>query len=133
MVDDVVVSPYDTGASSALRFAMELLAWTLGPWAAVELTGSGWAAIPALLALVALPGAFNTPGDKNQTGIATPGPVRIVIELLLFSVAVAGAWYVWPTWAAILVTVVAVAAIVAGRARYRWLADGAPQVADSGI
>ena len=37
------------------------------------------------------------------------------------------------TWAAIMVTLVALAAIIAGRARYRWLADGAPQVADSGI
>ena len=133
MSDEVLVSPFDTGSSSALRFVMELVAWIAGPWAAAEVTGSGWAAIPALILLVGLPAAFNTPGDKKQTGIATPGPVRILIEMLLFAVAVAGAWYVWPLWAAVPVTMAAVAAIVTGWPRYRWLAQGAPPVDNDGV
>jgi hypothetical protein len=75
-----------------------------------------------------LPATFNTPGDKNVAGIATPGPVRIVIEALLLVVAVWGAWSVWPPWAAILITVFGVAMVVTGLPRYRWLAAGAPGV-----
>jgi len=131
MADEALVSPFDTGVSATLRFVMELTAWIAGPWAVAELFGSGWAAVPALIVLVGLPATFNTPGDKNQTGIPTAGPLRIGIEMALFAVAVAGAWYVWPDWAAIPVTMAAVAAIVTGMPRYRWLAQGAPPVSDT--
>ena len=102
------------------------MAWIAGPWAAAELTGSAWAIIPALAVLMGLPSLFNTPGDKQFTGIATPGPLRILIEMFLLGVAVASAWIVWPAWAAIGVSVVGVAMVVAGVPRYRWLAAGAP-------
>ncbi len=128
MAEDPVLSPFDTPLSAGLRFVMELAAWVAGPWAAAVATGDGWVALPALIVLVGLPATFNTPGDKKQTGIATPGPIRILIEMLLFAVAVAAAWYLWPTWAAVLVTMAAVAAIVTGWPRYRWLAQGAPAV-----
>ena len=127
--DGTGMSPYDTSASAGLRFAIEIVAWVAGPWAAAELTGSGWAIVPALVALVALPALFNTPGDKNTTGIPTPGPLRILIEMLLLVVAIAGAWIVWPAWAAAAVTVIGVAMVFTGRHRYRWLAAGAPPVA----
>ena len=122
-------SPFDTAASSASRFGIELVAWVAGPWAAAEITGSGWAALPALLILLGLPSVFNTPGDKNTTGVATPGPIRIGIEMFLLVVAVASAWYVWPVWAAVAVTVLGVVLLVTGIPRYRWLASGAPPVA----
>lgn len=119
-------SPYDTPMSSLTRFGVELIAWIAGPWAAGDLTGSAWAALPALVVLVGLPAVFNTPGDKNVTGIPTPGPARIAIEMVLVIVAIVGAWVVWPTWAAILVTIVGIAMIVTGLPRYRWLASGTP-------
>ena len=121
-------SPYDTAASSGTRFVIEVVAWIAGPWAAGRLLGSGWYAIPTVLVLVALPALFNTPGDKNTTGIATPGPIRIAIEMLLLAVAVGSAWIVWPTWAALGVTAVGLALLITGLPRYRWLAAGAPLV-----
>ena len=121
-------SPYDTTASSLTRFGIELVAWVAGPWATAEISGSGWVALPALLVLIGLPSVFNTPGDKNTTGIATPGPVRIGIEMFLLVVAVGSAWVVWPVWAAVAVTVLGVVMLVAGLPRYRWLAAGAPPV-----
>jgi hypothetical protein len=121
-------SPYDTPVSSGLRFVMELVAWTAGPWAAADLADNAWVAIPALVVLVAVPGVFSTPGDKHSVVVPTPGPVRVGLELLLFAVAVAGAWIVWPDWAAILVTLVAIGALITGRERTRWLLAGAPPV-----
>ena len=125
------VSPYDTPASSGFRFLIELVAWVAGPWAAADLAGSGWAAVPALAVLLALPSIFNTPGDKNITGVATPGPIRIGIEAVLLTVAVGAAWIVWPVWAAVLVTIAGVAMVATGVRRYQWLAAGAPPVGTS--
>ena len=121
-------SPYDTPASSGFRFAIELAAWVIGPWAAATAAGSVWVALPALFLLVGLPATFNTPGDKNVEGIATPGPIRILIEALLLAVAVGGAWYVWPPWAAAVITVFGAAMVLTGLPRYRWLAAGAPEL-----
>lgn len=114
-------SPFDTAASSLTRFGIEVVAWVAGPWAAADVTGTKWAIVPALLVLVGLPSVFNTPGDKNTTGVPTPGPIRIAIEMLLLAVAVISAWIVWPTWAAILVTLLGAGMLVTGLRRYRWL------------
>jgi len=124
-------SPFDTVASAGSRFGIELVAWTAGLWAAADIGGSWWAAIPALVVLVGLPALFNTPGDKHSNGIATPGPVRIGIELFLLAVAMVGAWIVWPVWSAVAVSILGVAMVITGLPRYRWLAAGAPEVAGS--
>ncbi len=122
------VSPYDTYLSSGTRFLIELTAWIAGPWAAGDLAGP-WAAILTLVVLLALPSLFNTPGDKRTTGgVATPGPIRIAIEMVLLAAALWGAWTVWPSWLAVAVTVVGVVMLVSGVPRYRWLAAGAPPV-----
>ena len=67
--------PYDTPLSGGLRFAVELIAWVAGPWAAAHV--ALWLAVPAAAVLVGLPSVFSTRGDKRQVIVATPGPVRV--------------------------------------------------------
>ena len=116
--------PYDTPISAGLRFGSELIAWTAGPWLAYS--WSGWALFPALIALVALPGVFSTPGDKNKIVLPTPGPIRILIELLLYAVAAVAPWFIWPEWAAIAACAAVALSIIVGLPRLIWLARGAP-------
>ena len=122
------ISPYDTYASATMRFFVEVVAWVAGPWAAFELTDRWWVAVLVGIVLLALPSVFSTPGDKHQVVVATPGPIRFVIEVILAAAAVIGAWVAWPTWLAVLVTVIVVAFLVTGWARTRWLLAGAPPV-----
>lgn len=122
--------PYDTPLSSALRFAVELVAWVAGTWVVAQ--WSVWLAVPALIVLVGLPSVFSTPGDKKQVVVPTPGPVRALLELALYLVAVAGAWVVWPTWLAVIATLIVVASVVVGMPRTMWLLRGAPQSGESG-
>jgi hypothetical protein len=126
----VGISPFDTPLSSGLRFAVEIIAWVAGPWAAIALTDGWWAAVPTLAILVAVPGVFSTPGDKRNVVVATPGPIRVLIELGLSAAAVAGAWIAWPTWAGVAATVIVLAALVAGIPRAKWLVAGAPSVGE---
>ena len=116
--------PLDTPLSGGLRFLAELIAWTAGAWAAA--TVSIWLAIPALVILVGLPAIFSTPGDKKQVIVATPGPLRVLLEFALHVVAIVCVWAVWPTWLAVASSIVVVAAIVVGLPRTRWLLSGAP-------
>ena len=120
------ISPYDTPLSSGMRFLVELIAWTAGPWAVAQLVGHWWPAIPAAAVLIAVPAIFSTPGDKRQVIVATPGPVRLLMEIDLMAVAVAGAFIAWPIEAAVAVAVIVVAAAAAGVPRARWLAAGPP-------
>ena len=109
---------------------VELIAWIAGPWAAAQQTL--WLAAPTVVLLVGLPSVFSTVGDKRQVIVATPGPVRVAIELFLHAAAVVGAWVAWPAWAAVVATVVVVAALVAGLPRTQWLMRGAPSADSSG-
>jgi len=122
------MNPYDTPVSSGLRFLIELVAWVAGPWAVADAVGSGWAAVPAVGVLLGSPALFNTPGDKKTTGVPTPGPIRILIELVLLAAAIAGAWMVWSPWAAVAVSLAGVLMVITGIRRYRWLAKGAGPV-----
>jgi hypothetical protein len=117
--------PFDTPLSSGLRFAAELIGWVAGTWAVAQ--WSVWLAVPTLIVLVGLPSVFSTPGDKKQVVVATPGPLRVVLELFLYAVAVAGAWLVWPTWLAGIATAIVVASLVVGMPRTMWLLRGAPR------
>jgi hypothetical protein len=119
-------STFETPLSGGLRFAVELLAWVAGPWAMVGI--AWWLAIPSVAVLVGLPAVFSTVGDKKHVFIPTPGPLRFALELVLYGVAAAAPWFVWPLWAAIVVDVVVVASLVVGVKRTRWLLSGAPRV-----
>lgn len=117
--------PYDTPRSSATRFLVELAAWTAGPWAAAELFGP-WAIIPAVVVLVGVPAIFSTPGDKRTILVATPGPVRMLIEVALAGVALISSAYVWPVWASLAVAILVAAMLATNARRLRWLVAGAP-------
>ncbi|MBW2404269.1 MAG: hypothetical protein JRF42_10765 [Deltaproteobacteria bacterium] len=120
--------PFDTPLSSGLRFLVEVIAWVAGPWAVAQ--QSAWLIAPAILILVGLPSMFSTRGDKRQIIVATPGALRALLEVALHVVAITAAWLVWPTWLAVAVTVVVVAALATGIPRMRWLIRGAPLTID---
>ncbi|MHA6617410.1 hypothetical protein [Pseudonocardia sp. DLS-67] len=110
----------DGALASATRFLSELAAWVAAPWAASRV--SVVLAVVVLVVLLALPAAFNVPGDKHKIGgRAVSGPVRIGIELLLFASAVVGATLAWPEWAAVLVLLLVLAAAASNLPRWRWL------------
>src|SRR5438067_1099754 len=104
----------DSPLGATTRFLSELTAWVVAPWAASRVS---WIlAVVVLVVLVALPAAFNVPGDKHTVGgRAVGGPVRIGIELLLFAAAVVGASVVWPEWAAVVVLVLVMVAAAANQ------------------
>jgi hypothetical protein len=112
-------NPTDTVASAGLRFAIEVLAWVAGPWAAGEI--SPWLIAPTAVVLIGLVGIFSTPGNKTKIVVATPGPARLGIELLLHVIVATAPWLVWPQWAAIACGAVVVGSLVAGIPRTRWM------------
>jgi hypothetical protein len=116
--------PHDTPVSAGLRFLSELIAWVAGPWAITLV--SSWLVLPAIVLLVGLPGVFSTINDKRNVIVPTPGPVRVGIELFLYSVAIIAPWFVWSTIVSIIATGIVIAALVTGIARMSWLMDGAP-------
>lgn len=118
--------PYDTVVSASLRFLSEIIAWVAGPWA-IGLF-SKWLVLPALIVLVGLPAVFSTHNDKRNVVVSTPGPIRIVLELLLYSVAIVAPWFVWPAALSGLAAGIAVASLAAGIPRLQWLMKGAPQL-----
>ncbi len=121
--DGAFGSPHDTLVSGALRFLVEIIAWVAGPWAVAQI--SLWLVVPVLVILVGMPAVFSTVGDKRKVIVPTPGPVRVLIELLLYVVAVGGAWIAWPIVPAIVSTVIVIAALATGIPRTMWLLRGA--------
>ena len=88
--------------------------WALWGW-------SVWAAIASVVVLIGLPTVFSTPGDKANVIVPVPGIGTILLTLLQFVAAVVAAAFAWPTWAAVLVAVLVVAAAATQLARWRWL------------
>lgn len=116
-----VERPDDTCAS-VLRFATELVAWIATPWA---LWPHSWPlALLAVLVLIGLPTVFSTPGDKEKVVVAVPGRVTVLLVLLQLVAAVISAWWLFPAWAAVLVSLLAAATLVTEGPRRRWLLAG---------
>jgi hypothetical protein len=116
-------SPVDTPAGAATRFAVELAAWVMVPWAVGRAVG--W--LPAALVLVAVvvaTGTFNAAGDKRHEGVIVPGLVRLILEAALAIGAVVAAAYLWGPAGAVPVAALVVAAAVLGRRRSEWLLRG---------
>ena len=109
----------DDRRASALRFATELVAWVATPWA---LSAYSWPlAVLALVVLIGLPTVFSTPGDKAHVIVPVPGAVTILLVVLQLVAAVVSAWWRWPVWAAVPVTLLAGAALVTEQPRWKWL------------
>ena len=119
--------PYDTPVSAGLRFLSEIVTWVAGPWAAA--TYAGWLFLPVLVVLVGLPSVFSTKNDKRTIVVATPGPVRVGIELLLYLVAMIAPWFIWSTAVSAVAVGIVVASILTGIPRFLWLMKGAPRQA----
>ena len=129
-VDGVFSHPHDTPISAGLRFGVELIAWVAAPVAAYSTRG-GFAATVVLSLLVALPAIFSTLGDKRQVIVPTPGPVRVMIELLLYAVAAIGPWMVWPTGVSLVTSMWVLTALMCGLPRLGWLWRGAPAATET--
>lgn len=121
--DSGFVHPYDTPFAGGLRFVVECIAWVTLPWAIGE--HSIPLAAVALAVLVALSALFTTPGDKRQVFVPTPGPTRVVIDLILHAAAAAGALLIWPSWYGAGAALIPLASLIAGMPRIRWLLQGA--------
>lgn len=77
----------------AIRFLLELAALAaLGTWGFQAVQGPlrFVAAVVAPVAAAAIWGVFRIPGDPGPAPVATPGPVRLVIEIVFFSLAAIG-------------------------------------------
>nr|WP_306192594.1 MULTISPECIES: hypothetical protein [unclassified Streptomyces] len=117
----------DDRTSSVLRFTTELVAWVATPWALAE--HSRLLAVLSVAVLIGLPACLSTPGDKANVIIAVPGWATILLVLLQLAAAVVSSWFVWPAWAAVLVTVLAAATVVTERRRWSWLLTSSQPVA----
>ena len=112
--------------SSGLRFAVEVIAWVAGPWAAGQV--ALWLATPALVLLVGLPSVISTTGDKRQVVVPTPGPLRAVLEFLLHVIAIVAPWLVWPPVVADVMTLV----VAAARRSSEWMNTGQSHLESTG-
>ncbi|MCC3764764.1 hypothetical protein K3N28_17035 [Glycomyces sp. TRM65418] len=119
-------SVHDMGAASptrrkaaALRFLTEL-----GAWAAVG-TAVAHVSLPlavaVVLAAIAIPAVYATPGDKPHVFIPVPGRVTLAILAATMAGGIVAAWIAWPWWAATALSVLTSASVVAELPRWRRL------------
>ena len=95
-------------ANLAFRFVLEIAALAAIGVGAYNLASGffAWALGIGLPLVVAFGwGTFNVPGDESRSGkapVVVPGVVRLVLELLFFTTAVALLWFVSPIAATVL-------------------------------
>jgi len=75
-----------------------------------------------------LPAIFSTVRDKWKVVVATPRPIQVAIELLLYVVAILAPRTIWPLWLAVLTTAIALIVFPLGLRPIRWLLKGAPSI-----
>ncbi|WP_392671952.1 hypothetical protein [Streptomyces sp. LN785] len=124
--ESTVLARPDDRIPSVLRFSAELVAWVATPWV---LAGHSWLlAAASLVVLIGLPAVLSTPGDKNSVVIAVPGWVTVLMVLAELGAAVVSMWLLRPGWAAVAVTLLATASVIAETPRRRWLLSSAGDV-----
>ncbi|MBF9070266.1 hypothetical protein I2501_19755 [Streptacidiphilus sp. NEAU-YB345] len=109
--------------ATALRAGLELVGWIGLP---IALWGhSILAAILVDVVLIGVPAVLQTPGDKPGPGggavLAVPGWVTVVMVLAELGGAVVAGWLLFWAWAAVLVTVLALACLVTEQPRWKRL------------
>lgn len=106
-----------------LRFLSMLAAWVATPWALAP--HSVLLAVVSVVLLLAVLTVFATPGDNGMVRekilVPVPGVVTVGLVLLQLVAAVISSWVAWPTWAAVTVTVLAAASLIAEQPRWRHL------------
>jgi hypothetical protein len=117
---------HELGAASPTRRRAALLrfATEVGAWAAVGMAFAQVSlplAIAVVLASVAVPAVYATPGDKHQALIPVPGWVTLAILAATMAGGVAAAWIAWPWWGAIALSALTIASLIAELPRWRWL------------
>ncbi|MGW3042034.1 hypothetical protein ACWC9T_18810 [Kitasatospora sp. NPDC001159] len=105
--------------ATALRAGLELVGWIGLPIALWS--HSILLAIGVDVLLIGVPAVFQTPGDKPGTVIAVPGRVTILMVLAELTGAVTAAWLLFPAWAAVLVSLLALACCGTELPRWRRL------------
>ena len=79
-----------------IRFVLELVMFGgvgMAGWGVATYVGATLAALGAM----AVWGVFGTPGDgiRGAPVVNTPGPIRLLLEMILFAIAGFGIWSVW--------------------------------------
>lgn len=111
----------------ALRFVLELIGllglFRLGVWLADGLAAGLLGLLLAVVAATAW-ASFNFPGDRSRSDrvpVAVPGPMRLLIELLLLGAGSAGWFLSGPSWLAWVYSVALVAHYLLSWDRVGWL------------
>ncbi|MDA1362369.1 hypothetical protein O1R50_22280 [Glycomyces luteolus] len=117
---------HEMGAASPTRRRAALLrfATEAGAWAAIGMAFAQISlplAISVVLASVAVPTVYATPGDKPQALIPVPGWVTIAILAATMVGGIVAAWIAWPLWGAAALSALTIASLVAELPRWRWL------------
>lgn len=105
--------------AAALRFATELAAWAAIGTALAQISLP--LAIAVVLAAVAVPTVYATPGDKPHAMIPVPGWATLAILATTMTGGIAAAWTAWPWWAATALSALTAASLWAELPRWRWL------------
>jgi hypothetical protein len=127
MSQDCGMTPvHELGAASPTRRRAALLrfATEIGAWAAIGMAFAQISiplAIAVVLASVALPTVYATPGDKPQAMVPVPGWVTIAILAATMAGGVVAAWIAWPWWGATALSALSIASLIAELPRWRWL------------
>jgi hypothetical protein len=124
--DDGMTPVHELGAASPTRRKAAILRFLteISAWAAI---GTAFAqvslvlAIAVVLACVALPTVYATPGDKPHVTIPVRGWVTLVILAGTMAGGVSAAWIAWPWWGAVALSALTVASVIAELPRWRWL------------
>ena len=115
----------------AIRFILELVMF-----AGVAMLGWELAGVLGALALaigaMALWGIFGTPNDgaRGEPVIATPGRLRLLLELFLFGLGAVGIWLVWSRAASETFLTVSVLHYAITWERQLWLLRGSATSSD---
>jgi len=117
---------HELGAASPNRRKQALVRFLteVGAWAAIGMAIAQISlplAIAVVVASVAIPSVYATPGDKPHVNIPVPGWVTLVILAATMAGGIGAAWVAWPWWGAIALTALTLVSLAAELPRWRWL------------